>query len=220
MFWKNFKQICEEHNKKPTQVVVDLGLSRSLVTSWKNGGYPRTKTIKRIAEYFNVPVLYFFAVPSPDQQSAPERSKEMFIEKLTELMKSRNVTRAQLAAAVGIGINQIKYWETHGNMPNADVLRRIADYFGVSVQCFFEVTAENQQSDAKLSEQEFQAINKDRNMTPMEAWGIISANLMELYKCKRTETFKGYTDADLEAEVLCFKALREMYERSEGKCQK
>jgi hypothetical protein len=93
----------------------------------------------------------------------------------------------------------------------------IADYFGVSVLYFFEVTAENQQSDAKLSEQEFQAINKDRDMTPMEAWGIISSNLMELYKCKRTETFKGYTDADLEAEVLCFKALREMYERSEGK---
>lgn len=52
-------------------------------------------------------------------------------------------------------------------------------------------------------------------MTPMEAWGIISANLMELYKCKRTDTFKGYTDADIEAEAICFKALREMYERSE-----
>jgi hypothetical protein len=54
-------------------------------------------------------------------------------------------------------------------------------------------------------------------MTPMEAWGIISANLMELYKLKKTDTFKGYVDADVEAEVICFKALQEMYERSEGK---
>ncbi len=54
-------------------------------------------------------------------------------------------------------------------------------------------------------------------MTPMEAWGIISSNMMELYKCKKTDTFKGYTEADLEAEVICFKALREMYERNEGK---
>lgn len=51
-------------------------------------------------------------------------------------------------------------------------------------------------------------------MTPMEAWGIISANLMELYKLKRTDTFKGYTEADIEAEVICFTALR-LCERGE-----
>jgi hypothetical protein len=51
-------------------------------------------------------------------------------------------------------------------------------------------------------------------MTPMEAWGIISANLTELYKLKKTDTFKGYTEADLDAEVWCFIALKEMYERS------
>jgi hypothetical protein len=45
-------------------------------------------------------------------------------------------------------------------------------------------------------------------MTPMEAWGIISANLMELYKLKRTDKFKGYTAADVEAEMICFTALQ------------
>ena len=34
-------------------------------------------------------------------------------------------------------------------------------------------------------------------MTPMDAWHIISANLAELYKLKRTDTYKGYTDADV-----------------------
>ena len=51
------------------------------------------------------------------------------------------------------------------------------------------------------------------NMTPMQAWHIISANLMELYKLKRTENFKGFTDADIQAEVICFRALKEMEER-------
>ena len=50
-------------------------------------------------------------------------------------------------------------------------------------------------------------------MTPMEAWGIISANLMGLYKLKRTEYYRGYTEADTEAEVICFKALQKMEER-------
>ena len=47
-------------------------------------------------------------------------------------------------------------------------------------------------------------------MTPMEAWRIISANLFELYKRRRTETFKGYTETETEAEVIAFKALKEM----------
>ena len=46
-------------------------------------------------------------------------------------------------------------------------------------------------------------------MTPMEAWRVISANLTELYKLKKTASFKGYCDADIEAEVICFKALQE-----------
>ena len=54
-------------------------------------------------------------------------------------------------------------------------------------------------------------------MTPMEAWYIISANLMDLYKMRRaTYGGKGYTEADTEAEVICFKALQEMEKRGKG----
>lgn len=56
-------------------------------------------------------------------------------------------------------------------------------------------------------------------MTPLEAWHIISANLNELYKQRRamfpdSKEYKGYTDAEVEAEIICFVALREE-ERSE-----
>ena len=55
-------------------------------------------------------------------------------------------------------------------------------------------------------------------MTPMEAWHIISANLMQLYKMRRAEypNFKGYTDAEVEAEVICFKALEEMQKKEKN----
>lgn len=49
-------------------------------------------------------------------------------------------------------------------------------------------------------------------MTPMEAWRIISANLLELYKRRRTDKFKGYTDSETEAEVIVFMALKKMEE--------
>jgi hypothetical protein len=54
-------------------------------------------------------------------------------------------------------------------------------------------------------------------MTPMDAWRIISANLTELYKLRRAETFKGYTEAETEAEVICFMALKLLEERGEEK---
>jgi repressor LexA len=48
-------------------------------------------------------------------------------------MKKNNITKKKLSQDIGIGINQIKYWETHGSHPKADVAKKIADYFGVSV---------------------------------------------------------------------------------------
>lgn len=43
-------------------------------------------------------------------------------------------------------------------------------------------------------------------MTPMEAWGIVSSNL------NRYANEKGYTKADIEAEVICFYALKKLEE--------
>ena len=57
----------------------------------------------------------------------------MFIEKLNKLLFTNNVTRAKLIEDIGIGKNQIKYWETHQNTPNAETIKKIADYFGVTV---------------------------------------------------------------------------------------
>lgn len=56
-------------------------------------------------------------------------------------------------------------------------------------------------------------------MTPMEAWRIISANLNDHYKARRAmyPNDKGYTDAEVEAEVICFQALKEMQERGKQK---
>lgn len=49
-------------------------------------------------------------------------------------------------------------------------------------------------------------------MTPMEAWRVISANVMELYKRRKTSYYNGYTDADIEAEIICFNALKKASE--------
>lgn len=53
-------------------------------------------------------------------------------------------------------------------------------------------------------------------MEPQEAWRVISANLSHYYRMTRNNTFKGYTQTDIEAEVVTFQALKELQLRLDG----
>lgn len=62
----------------------------------------------------------------------------MFPERLVSIMKERKITRKQFCADVGIGINQIKYWENNNNTPDGEVLNRISSYLGVTIAYLLE----------------------------------------------------------------------------------
>ena len=60
--------------------------------------------------------------------------EKTFIEKLDELMKSKNVSRKTLADAIGVSRATIDTWFMRGeDNPNKNALLAIAKYFGVSV---------------------------------------------------------------------------------------
>lgn len=59
MFFTKVENLCLSKGTPITQMVTNIGLSSSNVTSWKNGSIPRISTIKKIADYFNVPIEYF-----------------------------------------------------------------------------------------------------------------------------------------------------------------
>ena len=58
MFWRKFIFLCEEKNKSPSAVCLELGFSTTMATKWKNGSVPRDTTLLKIAEYFGVSVDY------------------------------------------------------------------------------------------------------------------------------------------------------------------
>lgn len=57
----------------------------------------------------------------------------VFSERLGELIKEKGVAWKVVSKELEIGINQKRYWETHGNLPDGDTLKKLSDYFGVSV---------------------------------------------------------------------------------------
>lgn len=56
-----------------------------------------------------------------------------FSERLLDLIKEKGVKWKNVSADLQIGINQKRYWETHDNLPDGDTLKKLADYFGVSI---------------------------------------------------------------------------------------
>jgi transcriptional regulator with XRE-family HTH domain len=56
-----------------------------------------------------------------------------FSERLLDLMKEKGVKWKMVSGDLQIGINQKRYWETHDNLPDGDTLKKLADYFGVSI---------------------------------------------------------------------------------------
>ena len=52
-------------------------------------------------------------------------------------------------------------------------------------------------------------------MRPMDAWRIISKNMVEIYHMRRTSEYKGYTEDEVEAEVICMQALQLLEKKQE-----
>lgn len=71
-FYENFVSLCNSIHKSPTATILAIGLERSSVTRWKNGGSPSDATVRRIADYFGVSVAALLADETEDSKTAAE----------------------------------------------------------------------------------------------------------------------------------------------------
>ena len=56
MFYDNVLKLCEARGVKITNVITELGFSQGNLSNWKNGRIPRADSIRKLADYFGVPV--------------------------------------------------------------------------------------------------------------------------------------------------------------------
>lgn len=74
MFWDILVELCKEKEVYPNRVAADIGLSSASVTSWKNGSVPRSLTLSKLADYFNVTPEYLLGKEErkdPRKESSP-----------------------------------------------------------------------------------------------------------------------------------------------------
>ncbi len=60
MFYDKLIQICNDYGVKPTPVLKELGISPGNLKRWEGGAAVTSDTLAKIADYFDVPVDYFF----------------------------------------------------------------------------------------------------------------------------------------------------------------
>lgn len=70
MFWDKYFTLCSKIGKSPNAVAKEIGISSGTLTGWKkHNKVPLDMTIKKVADYFGVPVSYFSEVPQETEKA-------------------------------------------------------------------------------------------------------------------------------------------------------
>lgn len=72
MFYDNLKKICEEKKEKITPLVKECGGSTGSISKWRNGAYPNSDIVIKIAIHLGVSTDYLLL----GKDSSPELNDE------------------------------------------------------------------------------------------------------------------------------------------------
>ena len=76
-FYEKYVALCNKNGKSPSAAALELGLSKTSVNRWKNGGGITDATIMKVANYFHVTVdeLVGDALPG-EKEKTPDQKIE------------------------------------------------------------------------------------------------------------------------------------------------
>ena len=105
-FYDNYIKLCAAHDKSPTAVSKEIGLSNAAASGWKNGKKPSAVTKQKLADYFGVTVKELTGEEQKEKPSTPDgdgldEQAKSFAEKLMQLDEpTRTLFNSMLDAAI------------------------------------------------------------------------------------------------------------------------
>ena len=84
-----------------------------------------------------------------DMKTKPTEKVPLFGRKLRTLRQEKRLTQEELAREINLSRQMISYFESRAMNPTVDVLRRLADYFGVSADEFLYESGRKQRPGPK-----------------------------------------------------------------------
>ena len=96
MFWTVFSKLCAGRNTSASAVAKELGLSNSAATKWKKGSVPSGAVLKKIADYFGVPVSVLLGGELPESDESDLTISAEKSEEIAELKKELEQKEAEI----------------------------------------------------------------------------------------------------------------------------
>lgn len=76
MMYEKFEKLLKERNIKANTVALATGVTSATLSAWKLGKYePKQEKIQKIADYFGVPIGYFYDDADPEYYINEETAK-------------------------------------------------------------------------------------------------------------------------------------------------
>ena len=134
-FQNRFKELTDDLTEKgKSKRAKIIGISNTTYSNAYNYGIiPKTSSLIRIADYFNISIEYLIA-NTDDEHFDKSPHPTPFKERLSELRIAKGVSTVyELSQLIHIHRNNIAQWNNLDCIPLIDDLSIIADFFSVSI---------------------------------------------------------------------------------------
>lgn len=98
MFYDNFIKACNSVQKKPSAVLVELGIGKSAGTRWKNGHAPTDASLQKLSDYFGIPKAVLLGQEKSPASGEAERPECWDLLTREEREKAREYIEMLIAA--------------------------------------------------------------------------------------------------------------------------
>lgn len=139
-----------------------IGVSNGAVAMWEtNKRQPDLQTLVKIASFYDVSVDYLLSnedcVYTEEATSSKNTQNIALGERLRQIRSLNNYTMSELSQKLGITIQSLTSYERGNRLPSLDLLIKLADFYGISLDTLVG---------RDLSEQQFLSWNNVLELYP------------------------------------------------------
>ena len=140
---------------KDVDIVKATGITKSTFSDWKTGkSAPQIDKLQKIADFFGVTVDY---LTTGKNESEIEESITMY-NTFVKLLNQSKKRASDVSKATGIPSSTFSEWKKGKSTPKSDKLKKIADFFEVTVDYLIAGVDETKKKDSLLASKEMKEI--------------------------------------------------------------
>ena len=146
--YEKFARLLQEKGVTPYRVHKETGVSQSTLSDWKNGkSVPKIDKLQLIADYFEVPVSYFWE--EEQEKSPPAQAEELTVEQILADARSR--------------LENEKGLMFDGGVASQEAIDSILAAMEIGLEVAMKKTKEERERSQNLKREIIEAVNRKMN---------------------------------------------------------